>query len=109
MGVRALPPLVAPGSVLGQSVLGAALLRVGLASPLVATRSLLGRSVLGTALLCVGLASPLVVISAVDAVATLTEALAMSKTASTGDAGRGRPALVLSWRGLVCHRTKTAN
>lgn len=72
--------------------MGAALLRVGLASPLVATRSLLGRSVLGTALLCVGLASPLVVI-AVDVVTTLAKALAMSKTASTGDAGRGRPGI----------------
>ena len=72
MGVRALPLLVAPRSLLGRSVLGAALLWVGLAPPLVAPRSLLGRSVLGTALLCVGLASPLVVIT-VDAVTTLTK------------------------------------
>ena len=63
MGVWTLPLWVAPRSLLGRSVLGAARLRMGLASPLVAPRSVLARSVLGPALLRVGLASPLVVIA----------------------------------------------
>jgi hypothetical protein len=90
VGVRAVPLLGAPRSLFDPSILGVALLWMGLASPLVA--SLLGRPVLETALLRVGLVSPLVVI-AVDAVTTLTKALAMSETASTGDAGRGHPGI----------------
>lgn len=61
--MRAIPMLVAPRPLLGRSVsvLGAALLRMGLASALVGPWPLLEGSILGTASVWMGVASTVVV------------------------------------------------